>query len=261
MLEILESPKYLVALKLSGGMTAKDVEDAYRATEEALKENERISLFAEVDPSMQLTFEGLVKDFVAGVRTWGNLHKYYRLALVTDKTWMGAVARAEGIVFSSVDIRVFNHEDRDKAFAWAAEKPEPLPKPEPAEPSIHFLQTTSETVFAYEVNGRLHERDIKAAVTELKPFMERDGKFNILARMKDFNGFDLLSVFDDDLIRLKIKAPSKVDRYAVISPKPWLRNLLELVDPLFNTQIRTFDSSEEDAAWEWVGARQALLTE
>ena len=91
--------------------------------------------------------------------------------------------------------------------------------------------------------------------------MKREGKFSVLARMKNFHGFDLLSVFDDNLIRLKIKAPSKIDRYAVVGPKSWMRNLLELVNPLISTEIRTFEASEEAAAWEWVGAQQALLPE
>ncbi|HXK39720.1 MAG TPA: STAS/SEC14 domain-containing protein, partial [Candidatus Paceibacterota bacterium] len=205
--------------------------------------------------------EGLVKDVVEGVCQWQKLSKYYRAALVTDKGWMAALARAEGIVFSSIDVRVFSHEDRDKAFAWASEKPEPLPKTEEPTQSLHFLQTTSENVFAYEVDGRLRERDIKAAVQELKPYFEREGKFNVLARMKNFSGFDLSALLDDDYIRLKLKSHSKVEKYAVVGPKSWMRNLVELVSPLVRTEIRTFDASEEDAAWEWIGARQALLPE
>ena len=261
MLEILESPKYLVALRLSDKLTAEDVTKAYKVTDDALKSNDRISFFAEVDPSMQLSFEGIVKDLVEGVSQWGKLKHYYRVALVTDKGWMAALARVEGLVFSSVDVRVFTHTDRAKAFAWASEKPEPIADPIVPDPAIHFIQTTSENVFAYEVDGRVRERDIKAAVTELKPYFDREGKFNVLARMKDFNGFDLLSIFDDNLIRLKIKAPSRIAKYAVIGPKPWMRNLLELANSLINTEIRAFDMSEESAAWEWIGARQALLPE
>lgn len=261
MLEILDSPKHLVALKLSGEMTADDVTGAYKAVEDALKINERISFFAEVDSSMELTFQGLLKDLVEGVGQWNKLEHYYRLALVTDKGWMAALARVEGLVFSSIDIRVFSPDDRNKAFAWASEAPEPVPAPAEAGPSIHFIQTTNENVFAYEVDGRLRERDIKSAVEALKPFFDREGKFNVLARMKDFHGFDLLSIFDDNLIKLKLKAPSRIARYAVVGPKPWIRNLLELVNPLVSTDVRTFDESEEDAAWEWVGARQALLPE
>jgi hypothetical protein len=261
MLEILDSPKHLVAMKLAGSLSAEDISRAYKATEDALKANDRVSFFAEIDPSMAFTVEGLLKDLVEGVGQWNKLKHYYRAAVVTDKGWLASLARVEGLVFSSIDVRVFSPGERDKAFAWAAEAPQPSPKPTEPEPSIHFLQTTSDNVFAYEVNGRLRERDIKSAVEQLKPFFEREGKFNVLARMKNFNGFDLLSIFDDNLIRLKLKAPSRIAKYAVIGPKPWMRNLLELVDPIISTEIKTFDASEEAAAWEWVGAQQALLPE
>ena len=259
MIEILDSAKYLVAMKLSGSLTADDITKAYRATEEALKGNERISFFAEIDDSVGLTLEGVVKDVTEGIKRLGSFTKYYRAAVVTDKGWLGAMARVEGLVFSSIDVRVFPTSDRNKAFAWASEAPEPLPKPEEPAASIHFLQTTNDKVFAYEVNGKLREKDIKAAVEQFKPYLEREGKINVLARMKDFGGLDLLSVFDDDLIKLKYKSLSKVDRYAVVGPSAWMRNLLELISPMFSAQVRVFDASEEQAAWEWVGAEQALL--
>jgi SpoIIAA-like len=261
MIEILDSPKHLVALKLSGALSADDVTKAYNATDEALKENERISFFGEIDESMNLTFEGLAKDLVTGLGQFGKLSKYHRAAVVTDKGWIGALARVEGLVFSSIDVRVFALDERDKAFAWASEVPAPLPKPEEPKPSLHFIQTTTDNVFAYEVNGRLREKDIKNAVDALKPYLGREGKINVLARLRDFNGFDLTALFDDDLAKLKYKALSKVERYAVVGAKPWMRNFLELLSPLFSAKIRVFDASDEAAAWEWVGAQQALLVE
>jgi hypothetical protein len=261
MIEILESPKHLVAMKLSGGLTADDVAKAYKATDEALKNNERISFFAEIEDSMNLTFEGLCRDMVEGIGQFGKLSRYYRAAVVTNKGWIGALARVEGLVFSSIDVRVFGKDDRDKAFAWASETPEPLPKTEAPQPSIHFIQTTNENVFAYEVDGRLHERDIKSAVNEFKPYLERENKVNVFARLKDFNGFDLMATLDDDLVKLKYKSLRKVDKYAIVGAKPWMRNFLELLAPWFSTQIRIFDPAEESAAWDWVGAQQALLPE
>ncbi len=261
MLEILESAKHLVAMKLSGSLTAEDITKAYEATNDALKKNERISFFAEIDDSANLTLEGLVKDLVNGISQIGNLSKYYRAAVLTNKGWIGAMARIEGLVFSSIDIKVFEPANREKAFAWASEEPEPLPKPEEPKASLHFLQTTNPNVVAYEVNGRLREKDIKAAVAELKPYLERDEKFSILARLKGFNGFDLTAVLDDDLARTKYRAISKIEKYAVVGASPWLRNLVELLSPVFWAKTRVFELDEEDAAWEWVGARQALLAE
>lgn len=259
MIEILESPKHLIAMKISGSVTAEDIDKAYKATNEALEANERVSFFAEVDDSMGLTIEGALKDLWNGIGQLGRLGKYYRAAVVTDKGWIATMARVEGLVFSSIDVRVFDPKERAKALAWASEKPEPLPKPEDAPASVHFLQTTNENVFAYEVNGKLREKDIKAAIAAMKPYLEREGKFNILARLKDFGGFDLLAALDDDLVKTKYKAISKVEKYAIISSSAWMRNLLELVSGLFSAQIRFFDPEDEQAAWEWVGAEQALL--
>ena len=259
MIELLESPKHLVAMKISGKITADDIEKAYRASENALKENERVSFFAEITESLTFTPEGLVKDLTEGLKHFGKLSKYYRAAIVTDKGWLGALARVEGLVFSSIDVRVFEPAERDKAFAWAAETPEPLPKPEEPGPSIHFLQATNPNVFAYEVKGRVRAKDVKAVVNEFKPFLEREGKVNVLAKLSDFNGFDLLAMIEDDLVKLKFKSLSKVDKYAVIGPKPWMRNLLELFYPWTNVKLRVFDKDEEAAAWDWVGAQQALL--
>lgn len=261
MLEILDSPKHLVAMKITGDITAEDVSKAHEATNKALESNERVSFYVEVEDSVNITFEGLIKDITESFSQFGKLSKYYRAAVVTNKGWMAALARVEGVVFSSIDVRVFGLDEKDKAFHWVSETPEPLPKPVVPDASIHFLQTTSPNVFAYEVDGKLREKDVKAAIAEMRTLFGQEGKVNILGRFKNFNGFDLLAIFDDELIKLKYQAISKVEKYAVVGPSPWLRNLIELMDPLFGVEIKVFDASDESAAWEWVGSSQALLPE
>jgi hypothetical protein len=259
MIEIQKSPEHLVAMRIEGPITGEDIEKTYKLVEERLAKHERLSFYAEVAESFSFTMEGLFKDLVQSVGQLGKLSRYYRAAVVTDKGWLGALARVEGLVFSSIDVRVFPLDEKDKAFAWSSEKPEPLPKPEVPARSVHFIQTNQPNVFAYEVNGKLREADIKAAAEEIKPYLERDGKINVLARMKDFRGFDLFAVLDDDLIKLKLRSRSKIDKYAVVGPSGWMRNFLELLSPVLSAEIRTFDVSEEAEAWKWVGAEQVLL--
>ena len=172
MIEILESPKHVVAIKVSGEITAEDIKRAYDATNAALKENERVSVFGEVEDSLNFTWEGLYKDLSEGFGQLWKLKHYYRAAVVTDKGWIGALARVEGLMFSSIDVRVFPKSERDKAFAWASETPEPLPKPKTPDPAIHLIQTTNDKVFAYEVDGPIYERDIKTAVAGLNEAFE-----------------------------------------------------------------------------------------
>ena len=261
MLEILDGPKYLVAFKLSGELTADDVDKSTKALTDALKDNERVSIFTEIDGSISLTLEGLWKDLVNSVSNFGIRRKIFRLAVVSSSEFYSFLLRVEGLVFSSIEMRVFSPEQRDQAFAWAAKEPEPLPKPEPPRRAIHFLQTTNPNVFAYEVDGRVTEKDIEETVKELKSFFERSEKTNILVRMKHFNGFDLSALLNDDLYRVKLQALSKVERYAVIGAPAWMRNFLELINPAFKLKIRVFDTENEHDAWEWVGASQTLLAE
>lgn len=261
MIEILESPDHLVAMKISGSITAEDIDRAYKATEGALKNSERVSFFAEIEDSFSFTIEGLLKDLWEAIRHIGQMSKYYRAAVVTDKGWIGAASRLEGLVFSNIDVRVFTPDERAKAFGWASDTP-PVPEvPEPPQPSLRILHTNSQYVIAWEIDGRIREQDIKTAVEHMKPRFEEQGKINALVRIKNYGGFDLLAVLDDDLIKLKLKATSKIEKYAVVGGASWMRNFLELMNTVTSTEIKVFEANEEDRAWEWVGAQQAALPE
>jgi len=259
MLEILEAPKHLVAFKLSKELTAEDVDRSTKVLTDALKEQERINIFTEIDSSVSLTLEGLWRDLVNSVSTFGLIKKINRLAVVSGSPVYSALLRVEGLVFSSIEMRVFRPEQRDEAFAWASKKPDALPKPEPPKRALHFIQTSSESVVAYEIDGRVTEEDVKESVKTLKSKFEQHEKINILVRMKNFKGYDLAALLNDELYRVKYQSLSKVERYAVIGAPTWMRNFLELIDPAFKVKIQVFDADEEEAAWEWVGASQSLL--
>jgi hypothetical protein len=241
-------------MKISGELTAQDVAKANEAIDAALKNNERISIYVEIDPTMRLTFEGVVKDFVEGFSRLGQLHLFYRAAVVTDKGWMAAIARIEGLVFSSINIRVFEPAEREQALSWASEHPEKYPSPQPSKPSIRIIETNNENVFAWEIDGRIGDKDIQLALEMIRPFIERDEKFNTIVRIENYEGFDLKAALNNDLFPMKYKSAAKIEKYAVIGTKPWMRNLLELVSGLFNAEIRVFDENEEKTAWDWVGA-------
>ena len=259
MLEILESPKHLVAFKLSKELTADDVDKSTKALTDALKDQERVNIFTEIDGAITFTLEGLWRDLVNSVSNFGLRRKINRLAVVSGSEVYSFLLRVEGLVFSSIEMRVFSPARRDEAFAWASKEPEPLPKPEPAKRAIHFLQTTNENVFAYEVDGRVTEKDIEETVKELKAKFDQKEKINILVRMKNFNGFDLMALLNDDLYRVKLQSLSKVEKYAVVGAPTWMRNFYELINPAFKLKIRVFDADVENDAWEWVGASQSLL--
>ena len=75
---------------------------------------------------MEFTLDSLIKDVTNGLGQLGNLSRYHRAALVTDRNAC-SIGQVEGLIFAWMEIRVFPRSERDSAFAWASEAPEPLP--------------------------------------------------------------------------------------------------------------------------------------
>ena len=254
MLEILKSPGHVVAMKISGELSGADVQRAYDALESALKSHDRVSFFAEVEESFEMSIDALIKDITNGLGQLGKLNRYYRAAVVTDKKWLATLARVEGLVFAWMQVRVFPTSEREAAFDWASEAPPPKPEPVTPPPAIKFIPTTRPKVIAYEVDGRITEKDIDLAVKTMNEAYGKAEKIRVLGRFTNFKGFDLLAVARQDLLSMKSQALRKVERYAVVGAPTWLRNFLELINPMFNTEIRVFDVDKETDAWEWLGA-------
>jgi len=257
MLEITESPGHVVAMKISGELTGADVQRAYDALENALKSHDRVSFYAEVEQSFEMTLDALIKDLMNGLGQLGTLNRYYRAAVVTDKQWLATLARVEGLVFAWMQIRVFPTSERMAAFEWASEPPPPKPEPAAPPPAIKFIPTTQPNVIAYEVNGRVNEKDIDEAVKVMNEAYKTNDKVRVFGLLSNLKGFDVRAVARRDLFDLKSTALRKVERYAIVGAPTWLGNFLELIRPMFNTEIRVFDGSEEKEAWEWLGAQPA----
>ena len=254
MLEILQSAGHLVAMKIAGELSGSDVQRAYDALGTALKQHERVSFFAEVDDSFELSLDAMVKDITNGLSQLGKLTRYHRAAVVTDKKWLATLARVEGLVFAWMEVRVFPISEREAAFDWASQPPPPKPEPVVPPPAIKFIKTTKPNVIAFEIDGRITEKDMDLAIRTMDEVYKSDGKIRVLGRLTNMKGLDLRAVARQDLFSMKSQAMKRAERYAVVGAPAWLRNFLELINPMFSTEIRVFDAANENDAWEWLEA-------
>jgi hypothetical protein len=124
-----------------------------------------------------------------------------------------------------------------------------------------MIQTTSDSVVAFEITGQVGDAEITTLAAAMRDAFKTHERINMLAKMSGYTGFDLAAFLNEDLYTVKLKGLMKVEKYAVVDPRPWIRNWIELVNPLFKVDARIFDVAEENAAWEWVGATPALLPE
>ncbi|MDW7748973.1 STAS/SEC14 domain-containing protein [Halomonas sp.] len=124
MLEFITHPaEHVVAMKIGGVVTARELQQAIDAIEAAKRNHPRISLLVELDGLRWMTLTALLKDVGYGLTQLGDLERYHRVAVITDKEWIKHLAHLEDHLVKALDIHTFPHREYADALAWVGELP------------------------------------------------------------------------------------------------------------------------------------------
>lgn len=66
-----------------------------------------------------MTGEAMRRDIKYGVDKLGELHRFGRAAIATEKQWIKAATEIAATMFPQVEAKVFSADDKDEALAWA----------------------------------------------------------------------------------------------------------------------------------------------
>ena len=119
---------------------------------------------------------------------------------------------------------------------------------------ITQMQTTSPTLYAFAVSGRIDDDASEALARYMNAaFDQHDGKVDMLLDLTAFTGSDWDSFLDKDVIVSRFRALSNVGKYAVIGAPERASKMINLLDNVIPVDARAFASDQIDAAWSWVG--------
>src|SRR4051794_16110056 len=96
MLEILQAPDHLAAFRLSGNVTGVDYDQMIAEVEERLRRHGRVAVYADLTQLKRLTRDALSRDVQYALSKRNELHRFTRLAIVSDKTWPAVLAHLAG---------------------------------------------------------------------------------------------------------------------------------------------------------------------
>ncbi len=252
MLEILPAPEHVVAMCVSGRVEKEDIERGITAVDEALARQDRIALYAEVAMS-GMTPGAFALDLGYGLRHLGELHRFARMAVMTNQEWVRRIIQVQGRILPQIEIRTFAESERDEALVWVAQ---PIPAVEPegatASPSVHLIETTKPDVIAFEVKGRIRRHDMHQLVMVFEQALDSHERLRVLLRVADFDGVTLEALREEGLASVKMRGWRQVERYALVGGPAWLATVTGWVAPLVRLQTRHFDLAREDEAWRWL---------
>ena len=109
-----------------------------------------------------------------------------------------------------------------------------------------------EHIIGFEINGKLVETEIEALFAEMEFKANQFEKIRLYARVIEIDGWDTLKSFFNTM-RQKFRLIGKIEKYAILTDKLWLKNVSKFSDFLTpGIDIRTFDLAEEAKAISWL---------
>jgi hypothetical protein len=116
---------------------------------------------------------------------------------------------------------------------------------------IEILERGSGKVFGMKVSGKILHRDYQHFVPMLEKLIEEHGSVRCLIEMIDFHGIELRALWDE--IKFDVRHARQIERCAVVGDRAWEAWMTRLSRPIFsNAEIRFFDVTARDQAWEWI---------
>ncbi len=116
--------------------------------------------------------------------------------------------------------------------------------------NLHQLEGTQ--IYAFTVEGELNTRELEDFYYLLDRKLEENQKIKLLAEFKEFPGFESFKAFSETF-KLKFKALTNIEKYAVVSDAGWIKAFTPLGNLLTpRIPIKHFTTQEKDEAINWL---------
>lgn len=121
-------------------------------------------------------------------------------------------------------------------------------------PSVTQIQTTDPAVYAFRIAGEV-DADAMAAMAEvMNAAFDTQPKVRMLLIFDRFDGNSLGATLNFETLKAQFRSLSRIERYAAVGAPETVEKIIETAGGWTGIDTRTFDLSEEGAAWGYVGA-------
>lgn len=254
MMEILETEPGVIALKLSGGMKAGEMDEAVTLVERSLEAHERTHVYVEIHDNFSFDVGAVAACLPRAAAMLTKLDRFGRIAIVSEQRWIRWATRIESAILPGISYETFELAEHVEALAWVEGR-----RTLPHAPSILIMETDRPDVIGFEVDGRISAVEAEAAVDYFNAALEGSRPLRLLGKIKHIGGAELGAFFDRAFLKLKHDILGRLDRYAIVGGPAWLRTWVTAVDKLTKADIRHFKASDEPLAWQWLGAEPRRL--
>ncbi|WP_240377520.1 STAS/SEC14 domain-containing protein [Bacillus piscicola] len=113
-----------------------------------------------------------------------------------------------------------------------------------------ILPSRDPSTVAIEMEGKMTETDAKNLEDHVSENFGDNDPFNLFAIIHDVEGTSFNGLKEG--MKFDTKRWKQVRKYAVISESSWIRNSAKAGKLLPGIDIKQFEPSEQEAAWDWI---------
>ena len=119
MLEFIKSPDDVLAVKLTGTITGKDLDTIIDRVEQRFAKPGKIHFYVETKGIEGLELSALPHHFSRSFPLFSKMDRFGRVSVVADQAWMRVLTRFESAMLPHVSYRVYEPDEHRQALDFA----------------------------------------------------------------------------------------------------------------------------------------------
>lgn len=105
---------------------------------------------------------------------------------------------------------------------------------------------------AFRISGNVDRTDYDVMLPVLQERIKQHGKIRVYAEVQDVEDYSLEALWKD--IKFDIRHANDFSKAALVGDRQWIDWLTVMAKPFTSAEVKYFDFSQRQLAWEWIQA-------
>lgn len=115
---------------------------------------------------------------------------------------------------------------------------------------LQLLEESRGDLVAFRISGNVDKNDYNVMLPVLEEKIKQHGKIRVYAEVQDVEAYSLRALYDE--VKFDVTHAANFSRAAIVGDSDWIDWLTVMAQPFTTANIKYFDFSQREAAWEWI---------
>ncbi|MDX5422387.1 MAG: STAS/SEC14 domain-containing protein [Hymenobacteraceae bacterium] len=117
---------------------------------------------------------------------------------------------------------------------------------------LQLLEESRGDLVAFRISANVDKQDYDVMLPLLEERIRQHGKIRVYAEVQEVEDYSLRALWED--IKFDIRHATDFSRVAIVGDKNWIDWLTVMAKPFTTAEVKYFDFSQRQLAWEWIHA-------